>query len=201
MYYPEIARKIIDLKNADLAFRDKLIEQGKLGDGYNDEMAAIHNSNADALEEIIDQVGYPTVDKVGEEASDAAWLVVQHSIGRPAFMRKCAVLLHDAVDENKANTLHLAYLEDRIAVLEGRKQLYKTQFDWNQSGELSAQPFDDLYKVNQRRKSLGLNSLEEQTHIMRSRAAKENQSPPENLEQRKQEMDTWMEKVGWIIVS
>ena len=91
--------------------------------------------------------------------------------------------------------------KDRIAVLEGRKQLCGTQFDWDQAGELSPQTFDDLHQVNQRRKSLGLNSFEEQTHIMRSRAAKENQSPPENLEQRKQEMDTWMEKVGWIIVS
>jgi len=159
MKYPEIARKIIDLKNADLAFRDKLIEQGKLGEGYNQEMAAIHDSNADVLEEIIDQVGYPTVDKVGEEASDAAWLVVQHSIGRPAFMRKCAVLLHDAVDENKANPLHLAYLEDRIAVLEGRKQLYGTQFDWDQSGELSPQPFDDLHLFKSSLKLLIINKL------------------------------------------
>jgi hypothetical protein len=41
MLYKEIAKKIIALKDVDLEFRDKLIEAGKLGEGYNEEMAKI----------------------------------------------------------------------------------------------------------------------------------------------------------------
>ena len=159
MNYNEIAEKIIELKNADLEFREKLIESGKLSEGYNKEMAEIHNKNVKALDEIINKIGYPTLDKVGKEANEATWLIIQHSIGQPNFMKKCVKLLEIAVHQNKANSKNLAYLTDRIAVFENKPQLYGTQFDWDESGELSPNTFDDLKKVNQRRKSIGLNSI------------------------------------------
>lgn len=167
MNYEEISKKIIGLKNADLALRNKLIQSELLSDGYNEEMKELHNRNAKILNDIIDKIGYPTTDKVGKEASEASWLVIQHSIGRPDFMKKCVKLLEVAVTENKTNSKNLAYLTDRVAVLEGKPQLYGTQFDWDKNGKLSPNNFDDLTKVNQRRKSIGLNSLEEQTDIIR----------------------------------
>ncbi|MFC3355460.1 hypothetical protein [Sphingobacterium zeae] len=53
MQYRDIAKKIIDLKNADLALRDKLINEGKLSDGYNEEMKTLHNKNAQILDKIM----------------------------------------------------------------------------------------------------------------------------------------------------
>ncbi|GHA78402.1 DUF6624 domain-containing protein [Pontibacter akesuensis] len=198
MDYTTIAERIINLKNEDLALRDKLIKNGQLSEGYNEEMEKLHNSNAEILNEIINTIGYPTLDKVGKEASEAAWLVIQHSIGQPGFMRKCVKLLESAVSENKANPRSLAYLTDRIAVYEGRPQLYGTQFDWDENGELSPRPYDDLANVNQRRKSVGLNTLEEQTDIMRGQVKSENQAPPTDLENRKQKYDEWRKAAGWI---
>lgn len=199
MDYNNIAERIIDLRNADLELRDKLIQKGQLSEGYNEEMAQLHNRNAEILDEIIDSIGYPTTDKVGKEASEAAWLVIQHSIGRPDFMRKCAKLLEKAIIENKANPRSLAYLTDRIAVLEGKPQLYGTQFDWDENGELSPNLFDDVVKVNQRRKSVGLNTLEEQTVVIRKQAENERQSPPADFKKRKEEVDEWRKAVGWIM--
>ena len=46
MNYEEIAEQIIGLKNADLEFREKLIQSGRLSAGYNEEMANIHSRNA-----------------------------------------------------------------------------------------------------------------------------------------------------------
>lgn len=198
MNYKEIAKKIVDLKNADLEFRKKLIENEELGNGYNEEMAKIHFENATILNIIIDTIGYPTIDLVGEEASESAWLVIQHAIGQPDFMRKCAELLEKAVDENKADHKKLAYLTDRIAVFEDKPQLYGTQFDWDTNGELIPNLYDDLTKVNQRRKSIGFNSLEEQTEIIRKQAKNEKQSPPTDSEKRKREMQKWKKHVGWI---
>ena len=198
MNYEEFAEKIIRLKNADEALRNKLIESGKLSDGYNEEMKELHDRNAKILSEIINTIGYPTIDKVGNEASEATWLIVQHAIGQPDFMKTCVKLLEGAVNENKASAIHLAYLTDRVAVLEGKPQLYGTQFDWDENGELSPNDFDDLKKVNQRRKAIGLNSLEEQTAIIRERAISENQSPPKAYNERKQEIEQWKKRVGWI---
>jgi len=194
----EAAERIIKLKNADLEFRDKLIKSGHLGEGYNKEMADLHNKNAKILDEIIDKIGYPTVDKIGKEASEAAWLIIQHSIGQPYFMKKSAELLKVAINENKADPKGLAYLTDRIAVFEGKPQLYGTQFDWDENGALSPHQYDDITKVNQRRKSLGLNTLEEQTEIMKERVKNENQHPPKDFEERKREYNKWRKSVGWI---
>ena len=197
MNYNEIAEKIIKLKNTDLEFREKLIESEKLGEGYNKEMEKIHTKNAKILNKIIDTIGYPTIKKVGKEASEAAWLIIQHSIGEPDFMKKCVELLEVAVLKNTANSKNLAYLTDRIAVFEGKPQLYGTQFDWDESGELSPNICDDLKKVNQRRKSIGLNSIEKQTKIIRKQAKNNNQSPPADFDKRKQEMEEWKKTVGW----
>lgn len=181
MDYKRIAEKIIDLKNADLALRNKLVQSGQLSEGYNEEMKELHNRNAKVLSDIINTIGYPTVDKVGKEANEATWLVIQHSIGQPEFMKKSAGLLESAVSENKAGPKSLAYLTDRIAVFESKPQLYGTQFDWDEHGNLSPNPIDDLNKVNERRKSIGFNTLEEQTEIMRRQAKNENQSPQQTL--------------------
>lgn len=198
MDYKGVAEKIIELKNADFEIRDKLIQNGELEEGYNEEMERLHNSNAEVLNEIIDTIGYPTIDKVGKEASEAAWLVIQHSIGKPHFMKKCLKLLENAITENKANPQNLAYLTDRIAIFEGNPQHYGTQFDWDENGEISPNIFDDLTKVNQRRKSIGFNTLKEQIKIMRKRVKNDNQSPPIDFERRKEEIKKWKKKVGWI---
>lgn len=197
MNFDNVAAQILALKNADLKLRDKLAQDGQLSGGYNKEMEALHNRNAKSLQDIIDAIGYPTVDKVGKDASEAAWLVIQHAIGQPAFMKRCAALLENAVRENKADPKNLAYLTDRIAVLEGKQQLYGTQFDWDENGELSPNPFDDPARVNLRRKALGLNTVEEQTALIRQRAKSDNQTPPPDFEKRKQEIDEWRRAVGW----
>lgn len=69
MNLKDIAEEIIELKNVDLKLRARLIQNAQLSEGYNEEMEALHNSNAKMLNEIIDRIGYPTSDKVGKEAS------------------------------------------------------------------------------------------------------------------------------------
>lgn len=194
----KIAKTIIGLRKQDDELRSELIRTGLLSNGYNSEMEALHNSNARALDQIMETIGFPTPDKVGQEASNAAWIIIQHAIGQPDFMKKSAALLEKAVKENKADPIALAYLDDRIAVFQGKPQHYGTQFDWDENGELSPNEFDDIAKVDQRRKALGLNTLEEQTEIMRARAEKENQHPPKDFEERKRAYNQWRKAVGWI---
>lgn len=198
MKFKEIAEKIIELKDADLELRDRLIKNGELGNGYNDEMEHLHNKNANELNNIIDKIGYPTIDKVGKEGSEAAWLIIQHSIGQPDFMKKCVKSLGKAVIENDANPIDLAYLSDRIAAFEGKPQLYGTSFDWDENGEMSPKRLDDLNEVNRRRKSIGLKSMEEQIQLMIEQVEREKLIPPGDLQKRKKQYDAWRKKVGWI---
>ncbi len=198
LQHPKLALKIIQLQEADFQLRDRLIQRNELEKGYHKEMEQLHNQNAAILDQIIDDIGYPTIDKVGKAANEAAWLVIQHSIAQPDFMRKCAKLLAAAVENGQANPVNLAYLTDRIAIFENRLQQYGTQFDWDENGILSPQKYDDLIKVNQRRKTIGLNTIEEQTKIMRARAKKEHQTPPTDFKNRQDEIEQWKCQIGWI---
>jgi hypothetical protein len=54
-----------------------------------------------------------------------------------------------------------------------------------------------LINVNQRRKSIGLNTLEEQAEIIRKQAKNENRSSPTDFEERKKEIEKWKKNVGW----
>ncbi|MFB2119835.1 DUF6624 domain-containing protein [Parapedobacter sp. 2B3] len=199
MNYHHIAQQIIGMKKADLELRSRLAQSGQLSQGYHKAMERVHNEHAQRLKDIIDTIGYPTIGKVGAPASEAAWLLIQHAIGQPDFMRKCRKLLEQAVQEKQADPKNLAYLTDRIAVLEGSPQLYGTQFDWDESGELKPNRFDDLDRVNRRRAVIGLNSLEEQIAVMARRAGNDNESPPTDLKKRNREMDEWRKSAGWII--
>jgi len=198
MNFPKIAKLIIELKDADLKFREKLIKEKKLSEGYNNAMETLHIKNAEKLNEIIDEIGFPTIEKVGIEASESAWLIIQHSISKPEFMKKCLKLLENVTIENKVYEKNLASLLDRINVLEGKPQLYGTQFDWDKNGELSPNEYDDLLKVNFRRLKIGLNTLEEQTQIIRLQAKNENQTVPRNLHEREKEIIIWKRRIGWI---
>ena len=198
MDYQQFSDIIFDLQQKDFELRNHLISTGKLGEGYNAEMAELHDSNASILEKIIDKIGFPIVEKLGPESAYSAWIIIQHSIGKPHFMKKCAELLAIEVQRKKADPRNLAYLTDRIAVFENKPQNYGTQFDWDEKGELTASPVDDIKKVNQRRKSLGLNTLQEQTEIIRNQAKAENHLPTEDFEKRKAEMEKWKRNVGWI---
>ena len=185
------------LIHISIALRDELVQNGQLSERYDEEMKELHNTNAETLKDIIETMGYPTVDKVGKEAHEAAWLIIQHSIGQPEFMKKCAELLEVEVNENKADPIDLAYLTDRIAVFEDKRQLYGTQFDWDKNGNLSPNVFDSIILVNERRKSVGLNTLDEQTEIIRKRVKDEKQAPPTDFEKRKWEIEEWKKSVGW----
>lgn len=198
MEFEAIAKQLLKLKSDDLALRDKLIINDQLSHGYNEAMEQLHNRNATILDQIIDSIGYPTIGKVGKEASEAAWLIIQHSIGQPAFMKKCLFLLEDVVSQNQADPINLAYLSDRIATFEGRLQQYGTQFDWDEHGQLSSKPLDDINAVNKRRASLGLNTVEQQTAIIRQQAKDDHQSPPSNYKERIREETVWKKLVGWL---
>jgi len=189
-------KRIIELSEKDLELRTKLIKEEKLSENYNSEMEALHNKNAEELQQLIEKFGFPFEQIVGKKAANAAWLIIQHSISKPEFMRYCKAKM----EENKVdcNKIHLAYLIDRIAFFEGKQQLFGTQFDWNENNKLVPIEYDTINLVNQRRKSIGLNTLEEQTKIIRDSAISENQKPPHDYKKRKKEFDFWRKKVGWI---
>lgn len=97
--------KLIQLAEYDLSVREKLMEQNRLEKGYHPEMEKVHRKNAGELWNIISVTGFPTISKVGGKASNAAWLIIQHSIGEPEFMNDSYHLMLENADDLEATNL------------------------------------------------------------------------------------------------
>jgi hypothetical protein len=182
----------------DRATREELASDGSLFEGYHPRMEAVHRRNAARLSAIIGERGWPGVSLAGDDGEDAAWIIVQHSIGEPAFQRRGLELLKRAAAQGEAPPWQAAYLEDRIRACEGRPQIYGTQYDWDEGGEMSPYPpIEDAENVDERRRAVGLETLEENLTRMRAGVAASSEKPPSDVAARRREADEWARSVGW----
>lgn len=88
-------------------------------------MKQLDETHIARMKEIIGQYGWPGYDLVGQDGSQAAWVLVQHS-GDLEFQKRCLELLTEAASGDDASWSHVAYLIDRILVTEGKPQVYGT---------------------------------------------------------------------------
>lgn len=190
-----------EMLDADSQKRRELVERGTLFNGYHPEMEEVHVINSKKLDQIINEFGFPTKSKVGEESATAAWTIVMHSISNPPFMKRILALLKSPHYRDEVEPKELAYLEDRVRVFEGKPQIFGTQFDWDENNLLSPYPIENLELVNELRQKLGLRPIEEQTEIMREQAQREGNRAPKNFLERAKEFEEWARKVGWITES
>jgi len=182
----------------DLQVRAELIDSGELFGGYNERMAEVHTQNAESLDRIIDDFGWPGISLVGSDGAEAAWLILQHAIGSPEFQRKCLHILSEAVESGEVPAAQVAYLEDRIRVFEERPQRYGTQFDWDGSGVLNPHPIEDPKRVDEYRALVGLEPLHEKIQQMRQRAAEEGEEQPVDFDTYLEGRRAWARSVGWL---
>ena len=113
--------------------------------------------NIKKLEAILAQHGWPGRSMVGEKASKAAFLVLQHS--ELSYQKKYIEYVRAAVANGEFSGSSLAMLEDRILMHEGKKQLYGTQIFSDEEGNLKVWPIDDPKLVDTRRASVGLTPM------------------------------------------
>jgi hypothetical protein len=189
--------KLIAAAQADFDLRARLAKTGDLFDGYNPEMEALHLANAMVWEEALDAIGWPGPKAVGSDGAAAAFLILQHAISRPDLQRRGLEALLEAAAIGQANVLDAAYLSDRIAVFEGRGQVFGTQMDWDAEGVLSPAEINDPEGLDERRASVGLPPLDVQLEQARAHAAAEGHGPPMDLAARRIAFAAWAIKVGW----
>lgn len=118
---------------------------------------SVDQRNTQRMREIVSVIGWPTLSKVGADAEHKAWLLVQHA--DLEFQRECfALMALEPADE--VCPRHLAYLEDRIRVREGRRQRYGTQLEKRGDG-WEPLPVDDPEGLDARRQAVGLEPITE----------------------------------------
>lgn len=112
------------------------------------------------VSKILDEKGWLSSDEVGQKGSMTLFLVIQHADLKT--QEKYLPSLREAVIKGNAEAANLAIMEDRVALRQGKRQIYGSQVSQNaKTGEMYVLPLDDPDNVDKRRASVGLQPLGE----------------------------------------
>ena len=176
---PKLAAELVEMGIADQKYRtilqEALINSSKAQAGdptakvdpdldiadLNEKQAKMDRLNQERLEVIIQEFGWPGKKLVGADASEAAFMIVQHS--DLPYQEKYLSLLKEAAKVGDLRASNVALLEDRVLMRQGKKQIYGTQLFSNDStgGKLVLAPIEEEERVDERRKQVGLPPLRE----------------------------------------
>lgn len=156
----DLRLELVAMRDEDVRVRSELAAANELGGAYVPRMEAVHIKNAARLRELVERHGWPAEDVAGEDGAEAAWLIVQHAIGEPEFQRWALSRMQECISASRIPAWHAAYLEDRIAMYEGRPQRFGTQWiDDPRDGRARPWALADAPRVNELRASVGLPDL------------------------------------------
>lgn len=128
--------------------------------------AAIDEQNTKRAKDIIVQIGYPTISKIGEKASHLFWFLIQHADRDIEFQKECLQIMKNLPKEEVRQD-DIGYLEDRVRGAESKPQLYGTQFWTNpETGEYEVKPIEDREQLDERRAALSMMPFSEYENIM-----------------------------------
>jgi hypothetical protein len=114
---------------------------------------------------IIAKYGWLGPQKVGMNASQALFLIIQHA--DLSTQIRYLPLIRTAEKKDEIESSNLAILEDRINVRKGKKQAYGSQgFIDKKSGNMYICPISDPDQLDKRRKSMGMIPMSEYVKSM-----------------------------------
>ncbi|MEO1448397.1 MAG: DUF6624 domain-containing protein [Bacteroidota bacterium] len=147
--YPALRAELLQLWQADQYYRALIFGSynGRPPNEVGRATEAVDRFNTKRLEQIVDQIGWPTHKKVGKDGAHAAWNIVQHAVFNPPFMRRCLDSMKVALAQQQVDGVDFAFLYDRFQVL--------CNFGLQEYGIVRRVPIRDEHLVDERRKSLG----------------------------------------------
>ncbi len=149
MTFGEIAEDLLVMMRDDQEMRKRVINGGDFD-------SSLDVGHTNRLKKIVEDIGWPTISKVGEEASHAAWLLVQHADIDVDFQKLCLEMMRD-VSSGEIQVIELAFLEDRVRVNEERDQLFGTQFYLDDAtGLFGPRSIENIDGLDDRRAQFGL---------------------------------------------
>jgi hypothetical protein len=115
-----------------------------------------------SMRQLLDTWDWIDRHRFGATASKHAWLLVQHADDHPDFQALALERMHPYLENGGVRAADYAYLWDRVAVNSGRLQRYGTQPIWEcRDGRLELHPLEEPAGVDERRRAMGLGSLEQ----------------------------------------
>jgi hypothetical protein len=122
-------------------------------------MHAVDSANKIIVAKVLDKYGWLSAAQSSENASLALFLVIQHSDTKTQL--KYINSLKSATGKGVMNQKYYAYMLDRINSDIGKLQEYGSQVGISTTGKCYNYPIRDEPNVNNRRKKIGLGTMEE----------------------------------------
>ena len=114
--------------------------------------------NLTIISKILDERGWLGAKIIGGKGNSTLFLVIQHADS--ATQVKYLPMMREAVKNGNASASGLALLEDRVALKQGKKQIYGSQIGTdNITGVSFVQDLEDPDNVDKRRAEVGLQPL------------------------------------------
>lgn len=166
-YDQPLKAELIQIFNDDQAIRYESINaanqygyESAIVDSLDRIMIYRDSLNLIKVVNILETRGWVGADKVGGQANQTLFLVIQHA--DLATQQKYLPMMRDAVKKGNAEANSLALLEDRVALGEGRKQIYGSQIRRNEKKQtFYVLPLEDPDNVDKRRAEVGLSPMAE----------------------------------------
>ena len=164
-YDKPLQQELLQIFKDDQNIRRQYIDSSKKY-GYNNPIVdsltkvMIFNDSVDLekVTKILDTKGWVGKDKVGGQANQTLFLVIQHADIKT--QQKYLPMMREAVKKGNASSGSLALLEDRVALREGKKQIYGSQIGRNtKTNNFYVEPLEDPDNVDKRRSEVGLGTL------------------------------------------
>ncbi|MCE3278422.1 MAG: hypothetical protein K0S44_613 [Bacteroidetes bacterium] len=163
--YNKIIQQLLRIDELDQRYRNQMGSVQSRYGGDSKEMKELYKAmkSADSLnlikvEYILSKYGWLGVNEIGSQCNTTLFMVIQHS-DQP-HQEKYLPIMRLAVKNGKAQAHHLALLEDRILLQQGKKQIYGSQLSWNlKTNQYYLAPLEDPDNVDKRRKEAGLEIL------------------------------------------
>jgi hypothetical protein len=123
-------------------------------------MQFIDSTNLVRVEAILAQYGWLGRSAIGAEANSTLFFLIQHADLETQL--KYFPILQRSVEMGESKMSHMALMQDRILMRQGKKQIYGSQVVINKTtGAQEFHPIEDEKNVNVRRAKMGMQTLEE----------------------------------------
>lgn len=140
-------------------------EKASIIDSLRKIMLQNDQGNLRAVKSIINRYGWLGPQKVGMNASQALFLVIQHA--DLSTQQMYLPMIRAAEKNGEILSSNLAILEDRINMREGKKQIYGSQsFTDIRTKKLYFYPIAEPDSLDERRKSMGLIPMKDYATLM-----------------------------------
>ena len=163
--YKDVIDQLLIIDNEDLKYRIQVQKLGEKFGLFSKEVDAVwllmnktDSINQVKVKPILDKYGWLGISKIGNQCSSTLYRVIQHS--DLSTQEKYLPLIREAVKNKEAEPRDLATLEDRVALRQGKKQIYGTQIGQDKKSlKYYVSPLEDPDNVDNRRAEVGLEPL------------------------------------------